>query len=125
MSFINGFKNDLHNIGKITKKNNIYFLVDACLNTGYGNIDVQKCNIDFLVASNYKWLMSGFGAAEFYCKKKHIDKLIIKDLKNLFAKDVLELLKLKRIKESIIIMKKLKLKKEQRRKIYNQYKKIK
>jgi|TARA_Y100000294_G_C8570193_1_gene342423 hypothetical protein len=58
-------------------------------------------------------------------KKKHIDKLIIKDLKNLFAKDVLELLKLKRIKESIIIMKKLKLKKEQRRKIYNQYKKIK
>jgi|TARA_B100001971_G_C18248080_1_gene575907 selenocysteine lyase/cysteine desulfurase len=74
VSFINGFKNDLHNIGKITKKNNIYFLVDACLNTGYGNIDVQKCNIDFLVASNYKWLMSGFGAAEFYCKKKHIDK---------------------------------------------------
>ena len=58
-------------------------------------------------------------------KKKHIDKLIIKDLKNLFAKNVLELLKLKRIKESIIIMKKLKLKKEQRRKIYNQYKKIK
>jgi|TARA_Y100000296_G_scaffold82918_1_gene112802 hypothetical protein len=58
-------------------------------------------------------------------KKKHIDKLIIKDLQNLFAKDVLELLKLKRIKESIIIMKKLKLKKEQRRKIYNQYKKIK
>ncbi len=58
-------------------------------------------------------------------KKKHIDKLIIKDLKNLFAKDVLELLKLKRIKESIIIMKKLKLKKEQRRKIYNQFKKIK
>ena len=58
-------------------------------------------------------------------RKKHIDKLIIKDLENLFAKDVLELLKLKRIKESIILMKKLKLKKDQRRKIYNQFKKIK
>jgi hypothetical protein len=58
-------------------------------------------------------------------RKKHIDKLIIKDLENLFAKDVLELLKLKRIKESIIVMKKLKLKKDQRRKIYNQFKKIK
>ena len=31
-------------------------------------------------------------------RKKHIDKLIIKDLENLFAKDVLELLKLEKIK---------------------------
>ena len=45
----------INEVGKITKDNNIIFIVDAAQSLGHLKIDVEKANIDFLAASAHKF----------------------------------------------------------------------
>ncbi len=46
----------IHEIGKICKDNNIYFIVDVSQSVSHIAVDVQKDNIDFLAFSGHKML---------------------------------------------------------------------
>ncbi len=74
VSFANGFRCDVEAISKVAGKKNAYCLVDATQSAGFLDIDMRRWNVDFLVTSNYKWLLAPFGAAEFYCSKRVMDE---------------------------------------------------
>lgn len=63
-------------VGKIAKKNNIYFMVDAAQSAGVYPIDVKKMNIDILAAPGHKCLFGPQGTGILYIR----DGLNVKDL---------------------------------------------
>ncbi len=77
VSWVNGMRfDDISDIAKIAKEKGSFIMVDTTHATGYLDIDVTKWNIDFLVTSNYKWLLSPFGAAEFFCARRHLEEFV-------------------------------------------------
>ena len=74
VSFANGFKHDLDEIGKLADENSIHLVVDATQGSGYLDLDVKRSKISLLFTGNFKWLMGGFGAAELYCKNDLLEK---------------------------------------------------
>lgn len=75
VSFVNGLRSDVEGIGKLADERGAYFMVDSTHGTGYLKIDVKRWRADFLATSNYKWLLSPFGAAELYCTKECLEEL--------------------------------------------------
>ncbi len=69
-----GFKIDINTISKICKEKKQLFILDATQSLGTCNIDVKKNNVDILLASGYKWMMSGFGICIMYVKKEILEK---------------------------------------------------
>ncbi|MBE7052928.1 MAG: aminotransferase class V-fold PLP-dependent enzyme [Ruminococcaceae bacterium] len=63
-----GTVNDIYEIGKMLKEKNIKFLVDASQSGGIIDIDVEKCNIDFLALTGHKALMGPQGVGVLYVK---------------------------------------------------------
>lgn len=53
-------------IGKIARKHNLVFLVDAAQTAGVVNIDVEKMNIDMLAFSGHKGLLGPLGTGGLY-----------------------------------------------------------
>jgi selenocysteine lyase/cysteine desulfurase len=70
VSWINGLRAEVAEIGKLAKENGSYYAIDGTQSTGYLETDVEEWRADFLVTSNYKWLLSPFGASEFYCSRR-------------------------------------------------------
>lgn len=58
----------IEEIGALTKKNGVLFLVDAAQTAGIYNIDVQKMNIDLLAFAGHKGLMGPQGTGGLYIK---------------------------------------------------------
>lgn len=57
---------DISSIGKIAKKHNIKYLVDASQSAGIYDIDVQKMNIDMLAMPGHKGLLGPQGTGILY-----------------------------------------------------------
>jgi selenocysteine lyase/cysteine desulfurase len=74
VAFLNGFKQDINSIGKIAKKNDVLFVVDAIQSVGVVDFDVQKANIDFLACGGHKWLLAPLGTGFFYIKRELLDQ---------------------------------------------------
>ncbi len=66
VEFLNGFKNNLPEIGKVCKKNEIIFSVDGIQGVGALPIDMKICGIDFLSNGGHKWLMGPQGCGFMY-----------------------------------------------------------
>lgn len=60
---------DIEAVGKIAKKNNIRFLVDASQTAGIYDIDVQKMNIDLMAAPGHKGLFGPEGTGILYIRE--------------------------------------------------------
>ncbi len=67
-----GYRVDLGELGKICRDHDILFHVDAAQSLGAFRIDVKRCNIDFLSAPGFKWLLSPLGTGVFYVNKGHV-----------------------------------------------------
>jgi selenocysteine lyase/cysteine desulfurase len=63
-----GFRLDLHALGKACRNRNVLFFVDAIQQLGALPLDVEACRIDFLAADAHKWLLAPEGIAVFYCR---------------------------------------------------------
>ena len=61
---------DIESIGKIAKKHNILFLVDAAQTAGKKEIDVDKMNIDILCSAGHKSLYGFSGTGFIYASKR-------------------------------------------------------
>ena len=56
-----GVLNPIEEIGRLCREKNINFIVDASQGAGLFNIDMKKCNIDFLCTSGQKYLYGPMG----------------------------------------------------------------
>lgn len=65
-SNVSGTVNDIKEIGKIAKENNILFLVDAAQSAGILPIDIKDMNIDFLAVTGHKALLGPQGTGALY-----------------------------------------------------------
>jgi len=75
VQWCNGWKADLEEFGKMCKKYNIYFVVDAVHHLGISELDVKKCHVDILTAGGHKWLNSPFGCGILYINKELLNKI--------------------------------------------------
>lgn len=70
VQFLSGYKADLEELGKVCKEKNIIFAVDAIQGLGALQLDVKKCNVDFLSCGTQKWLMAMMGLAFIYLSEE-------------------------------------------------------
>lgn len=80
-------------VGKIAKRQNLLYSIDAAQSVGTINVDVKKIGCDFLAFPGFKWICGPPGIGIFYCKKESASLLtpmyiggesaIITDEKNL------------------------------------------
>jgi cysteine desulfurase/selenocysteine lyase len=75
VQFLSGYRVDLEKIGKVCKEKGIIFSVDSIQGLGAVQLDVEKCNIDFLANGTQKWLFSLQGLAFIYVRKELQDKM--------------------------------------------------
>jgi len=75
VEFATGFMNDLEALGKLCRRHDIYFCVDAIQGLGIFEMDVKKCNVDFLAADGHKWLLAPEGIGILYVSKRVIDEV--------------------------------------------------
>ncbi len=96
VQFLSGYKTDLEALGKICKEKNIIFAVDAIQGLGALQLDVEKCNIDFLACGTQKWLMAIMGLAFIFLSEemqkkispKYIGWLSVEDAWNILQYDL-------------------------------------
>ncbi|QGY45470.1 aminotransferase class V-fold PLP-dependent enzyme [Maribellus comscasis] len=69
-----GFRQDLEALGKLCKRKNLIFVVNATQALGIFPVDVKKCNIDFLMFTGLKWATAGYGIGGLYINKKWLKK---------------------------------------------------
>ncbi|MEA1964220.1 MAG: aminotransferase class V-fold PLP-dependent enzyme [Candidatus Aerophobetes bacterium] len=75
LSNVIGTLQPVEDVGKICKKHNILFLVNASQSIGQVPVDVSRLNCDFLVAPCRKWLRGPAGLGFLYCRSKLINEL--------------------------------------------------
>lgn len=75
VQFSTGFKQDLVGLGDFCREKNLIYVVNATQSIGAMPIDVKKSNIDFLVFSSVKWLMTGEGIGAIYINRRWHNKL--------------------------------------------------
>ncbi len=91
VQFLSGYRVDMELIGKVCREKNIIFSVDAIQALGAVQVDVKKCNIDFLASGSQKWMLGLQGFAFIYIAKhlqetmqpKNIGWLSVEDAWNL------------------------------------------
>lgn len=76
VEFLNGFRNNLLEIGKLCKQKNVIFSVDGIQGIGALPFDVQAFNIDFLSNGGHKWLMGPQGCGFMYIAPELHEKLV-------------------------------------------------
>lgn len=72
----NGAIMPVEQVGKIAKRHNILYCIDAAQSLGTINVDVKKIGCDFLAFPGFKWICGPPGIGVFYCKRESSELLI-------------------------------------------------
>jgi len=75
VSFLNGYKTDLHAISKLCQEHEALLLTDAIQSIGAMQLDVEQLGVDFLAGNGYKWLLAPIATGFLYVKKGILDEL--------------------------------------------------
>jgi len=67
-----GIMNDIESIGKVVKKHNKVYIVDAMSSFGAVPVDFKKCGIDYLVSSSNKCIEGVPGFSFVICRKEEL-----------------------------------------------------
>ncbi|GMR11526.1 MAG: aminotransferase class V-fold PLP-dependent enzyme [Anaerolineae bacterium] len=73
ISWINGLKHDLAEIGALAKEHGAFLVVDAIQHVGVTELDVRQGPVDFLACGGHKWLFSLLGSGFFFCRRELIE----------------------------------------------------
>jgi cysteine desulfurase / selenocysteine lyase len=71
----NGAIMPVDEVGKITKKNDVLFCIDAAQSVGSIEIDVKRIGCDFMAFPAFKWICGPLGLGILYCSKKAAEVL--------------------------------------------------
>ncbi len=66
VNYLSGFRVDLHAIGDICRRHNVFYFVDAIQGLGAFPLDVKACGIHALAADGHKWLLGPEGWGVLY-----------------------------------------------------------
>jgi len=80
VSFLNGFRCDLMEIGRLCKDHGIFFIVDAIQALGAIEVNVKKSFIDLLSADAHKWLLGPQGIGILYVSEAVLESLDVSNL---------------------------------------------
>ncbi|MBI2212792.1 MAG: aminotransferase class V-fold PLP-dependent enzyme [Acidobacteria bacterium] len=75
VSYHNGFRPDLEEIGALCASRGILFSLDAIQSLGAIAIDVKRCHISFLASDGHKWLLGPEGLAIFFASEEARERL--------------------------------------------------
>lgn len=75
VQFSNGYRADLERLGAFCRERGIRFCVDAIQGLGPLQLDVRRCQIDFLAAGGQKWLLGPVGIGFLYVRRGAQDEL--------------------------------------------------
>lgn len=75
VQYSTGFRQDLTELGKLTKRQGIYFVVNPTQSLGALYFNVNDFGIDFMASNGHKWILSSFGVGTIYVKKKYLRDL--------------------------------------------------
>lgn len=73
VSFANGYRYQLEDIGRLCKNHGVLFCVDGIQALGALPLDVKQCGIDFLAADGHKWITGPEGVGGFYIAPERIE----------------------------------------------------
>jgi selenocysteine lyase/cysteine desulfurase len=74
IQYLTGFKQDLENLGALCKSKSLMNIINATQSFGAFPLDIQRSNIDILVASGLKWACCGYGIGILFIKEKIINE---------------------------------------------------
>ena len=86
VSYMSGTRLDIHSIGKLAHSVGSLFCVDAT--QSLGRITIPMDEVDYLVASTYKWMLAPHGGGIVYCKAGLLDRLNCRAVGSWSVKDI-------------------------------------
>jgi cysteine desulfurase / selenocysteine lyase len=72
VQYSTGFRQDLKELGRLTKQKGLYFVVNPTQSLGALYFDVKDFGIDFMASNGHKWMLSSFGIGAIYMKRKYL-----------------------------------------------------
>lgn len=75
VSYWSGWRNDLERLVDIAHGCHALLCLDAIQGLGVFPLDVARTPVDFLAADGHKWLLGPEGAAVFFLRREHLDRL--------------------------------------------------
>jgi len=72
VQYSTGFRQDLEELGKLTKQKGLYFVVNPTQSLGAFFFNVKDFGIDFMASNGHKWILSCFGIGTIYIKGKYL-----------------------------------------------------
>jgi selenocysteine lyase/cysteine desulfurase len=72
VQYSTGFKQDLKELGRLTKEKGLYFVVNPTQSLGALYFNVRDFGIDFMASNGHKWILSSFGIGAIYIKRKYL-----------------------------------------------------
>jgi cysteine desulfurase / selenocysteine lyase len=71
VQYSTGFKQDLKELGTLTKEKGLYLVVNSTQSLGALYFNVKDFGIDFMASNGHKWMLSSFGIGAIYMKRKY------------------------------------------------------
>jgi cysteine desulfurase / selenocysteine lyase len=75
VSFSPGLRADIKPIGKVTRANDVFLLVDGAQSVGVIHTDVEEAGIDGLAVSTQKGLLGLYGMGFLYCRQSWTERM--------------------------------------------------
>ena len=71
----NGYRQDLRGLADLAHSKGTLLFTDAIQALGHSPVNLTEEGVDFLTSNSYKWFFSSFGAAPFYVRQEHLERL--------------------------------------------------
>lgn len=85
-----GLRLDLERLGAACRERDILFCVDAIQSLGVLDLNVRRCQADFVMADGHKWLLAPEGLAVFFCRQEVMERIALRQYGWHMLKDPLD-----------------------------------
>ena len=83
VSHQNGFRHDLKGLAELAHAHGAYLYTDGIQALGMFQTNLHDEGVDFVTSGTYKWLLAAYGAAPFYIREEHLERIPVDRLGSL------------------------------------------